>query len=407
MALAFAASGPVLAHDAGPGDLNDASPGSTQITQASCGSAGNSIVPISVENGQVIVNVTINGQGPFPMMFDTGGVEAVTPETATALGLATEGGGTVQGSAERTSTVAFTHIKDLHLGGAELSDIAVPVIPLPRFFTDRGSRPPLAGFIGYKLLERFVVRLAYEDRALTLIPARDFHYGGTGERVPLFFADKIPVMPAAADGIAGRFEIDTGSSSALVLQRAFVDQHGFEARHPGGLRMKSGGVDGVFETIATRLDRFSIANAEIQRPVVEFPSNGKGGLPVAGVDGSVGYQILRQFVITFDYSRRELWLEHSAAFGMKTVQWKTGLQAVKNDGPGFSVVTVLPNTPAAAAGIRVGDVITEVDARPAASVGQAEFSGLMRRPDGTIVHLGVVRDGIRRSVALTLKELLP
>jgi hypothetical protein len=313
----------------------------------------------------------------------------------------------VQGSGEGKIPVAFTHLKDVRLGGAKLPDLVVPVLPLPRFLTDRGSRPPLAGLIGYGLLERFTVRLAYEDGTLTLISHSDFHYDGTGARVPLFFADKIPVVSAAADGIAGKFEIDTGSSTALVLQRAFVDQHGFEVRHPGGLRMKTSGVDGVFETLAARLDRFAIANAEIKRPVAEFPSGGKGGLPVAGVDGSIGYQILRRFVLTFDYARGELWVERSSAFGAKTVEWKSGFQAVKSDGPGFHVVTIMPNSLAAAAGISVGDIITEVDGKPAASVGQAEFSGLMRRPDGTVVHLGIVRDRIPRSVALTLKELLP
>jgi hypothetical protein len=225
--------------------------------------------------------------------------------------------------------------------------------------------------------------------------------------LPLFYTHNFPVVPAAADGIVGRFEIDTGSSDAIVLQRKFVDQYNLEARHPGGPRMKVGGVDGVFETIAARLDRFTIANAEIERPAAEFPSVGRSGLPIADVDGSIGYQILRQFVITFDYSRRDIWFERSAAFGMKTVQWKTGFQAVKADGPGFRVVTVLPNTPAAAAGISVGDLITEVDGRPSASVGQAEFSGLMRGPDGTLIHLRTVRDGIPRLVTLTLKELLP
>jgi hypothetical protein len=400
-ALAVASVGSVLARNL------DASSDSSPIAKHLHQSAGEIAVPVSVENGQIVVNVSINGQGPFPMMFDTGGVEAVTPEAATALGLTSEGSGTVQGSGEGKIPVAFTHLKDLRLGGAKLPDLVVPVLPLPRFLTDRGSRPPLAGLIGYGLLERFAVRLAYEDGTLTLISHNDFHYDGTCARVPLFFADKIPVVPAAADGIAGKFEIDTGSSTALVLQRAFVDQHGFEVRHPGGLRMKTSGVDGVFETLAARLDRFAIANAEIKRPVAEFPSGGKGGLPVAGVDGSIGYQILRQFVLTFDYARGELWVERSAAFGAKTVEWKSGFQAVKSDGPGFHVVTVMPNSLAAAAGISVGDIITEVDGKPAASVGQVEFSGLMRRPDGTVVHLGIIRDGIPRSVPLTLKELLP
>jgi hypothetical protein len=40
-------------------------------------------------------------------------------------------------------------------------------------------------------------------------------------------------------------------------------------------------------------------------------------------------------------------------------------------------------------------------------MGQAEFGGLMRRADGTIVHLEISRDGIRHSTMLTLKELVP
>jgi C-terminal processing protease CtpA/Prc len=124
------------------------------------------------------------------------------------------------------------------------------------------------------------------------------------------------------------------------------------------------------------------------------------------VDGIIGYQILRQFVITFDYSRGEAWFERSRTFGTKTVQWKTGFQAVKANGSDFQVVTVLPDSPAAGAGISVGDVITEVDGRPATSVGQAEFGDLMRRHDGTLVRLNVVQGGKKHSIVLTLKELL-
>jgi molybdate transport system substrate-binding protein len=365
------------------------------------------ILPVSVENGQLVVNANINGQGPFPMMFDSGGVEAITSKTATDLGLSVEGAGTVRGSGERAVSVALTHLQTLRLGGAELSEIGLPVIPLPQFITDRGNRAPLAGLIGFGVLNRFVVRLSYDDQTLTLIPAGDFRYSGRGERVPLFFADKTPVISAVADGVPGNFEIDTGSSTALVLQRAFVEQHGLEARHPDGLRIKVGGVGGVFDTVATRLDRFDLAASKIERPVVEFPSRDEGGIPVAGIDGSIGYQILRQFVITFDYSRREIWFERSAAFGESTIEWKTGFQAVKAGDTGFRVVTVQPDTPAANAGIRVGDLITVIDGRPAASVGQAEFGGLTRRADGTIVRLEINRDGTRHSIAVTLKELLP
>jgi hypothetical protein len=47
-------------HPATACDVGARSPGSSGF-----------VIPISVEGGEVIVDVTINGRGPFPMMFDT------------------------------------------------------------------------------------------------------------------------------------------------------------------------------------------------------------------------------------------------------------------------------------------------------------------------------------------------
>jgi PDZ domain/Aspartyl protease len=388
------------------GELYAASRAPTPILRSAGGSGERGIVPVSIENGEVIVDVFMNGKGPFPMMFDTGSAGVVTPETAVILGLRGEGSDTVRGSGEGVVPVVLTRVKEMRFGDTKLLDQPLIVSSLPQFLADRGDRSPLVGLFGYELLLNFAVRLDYDHKTLTLAPAQDFHYRSAGSRVPVVFAHKRPVVPAAIDGIAGRFEIDAGSSGALALKRQFVEQHGFDARHPGGLVMKSGGVDGVFETVVTRVDRFRLANAEILRPAAEFPSQGRSGVPLTEVDGIIGYQILRQFVITFDYSRGEAWFERSRAFGTKTVQWKTGFQAAKVDGSNFRVVTVLPDSAAASAGISIGDVITEVDGRPAATLGQAEFGDLMRRRDGTLVRLGVLRDGKTRSIVLTLKELL-
>jgi len=371
-------------------------------------SGSEAVVPVSVEAGAVIVDVTINGRGPFPVMFDTGAQNAVTPEIAAALGLKTEGIGTVLDSGGVGLPITFTRVKVMRLGEAEMADQPFAVAALPPYLTDRGSRPALAGFIGYELLARFAVRLDYDRSTLTLKAGSDFRYDGTGVRVPLVFTGKTPVVPAAADGIAGMFVVDTGSSGALTLRREFVEDHGLEARHAPAVRIKSIGATGPFETSLMRLDRFDIADSRIDRPATRFPSTaGKGGLPFTDVDGSIGYEILRQFVITIDYQHRELWFEPSRAFGTRTGQGSAGFQAVKIERAGFKIITVLPNTAAAEAGLRDGDVLTEIDGRSTAPMSVNELVGLIRQPIGTLIHLNIIRDGVRRPVTLTLKDVLP
>jgi hypothetical protein len=124
-------------------------------------------IPFLIANGQVIVNATINGQGPFPMMFDTGSGEAVTPATASALGLAIAGSGTLRGAAEQVVPFSGATIREIRLGEANITDVRVPVLPLPRFLEDRGDQQPLGGFLGYEFLAHFAIRLDYQHKTLT------------------------------------------------------------------------------------------------------------------------------------------------------------------------------------------------------------------------------------------------
>jgi hypothetical protein len=366
------------------------------------------VIPISVEAGEPVIEVNLNGLGPFPMIFDTGAQDALTPVAVGDLGLHSIGSGTGRTSSGNEAAIAFTQVNTVRLDNAEMTDQSFKVIALPLYLTDRGRRIPLAGFIGYELLARFVIRLDYDSKTMTLKPATGFHYEGNGVRMPLFFTDNTPAVRATVDGSPGRFAIDTGSQGALTLRREFVERHRLEARHPRGLQIKSGAADGPYEAIITRLDRFDIAESRIGRPAARFPSSKDAGWPAfADVDGSIGYEILRQFIVTFDYSHGVLWLEHSKAFGTKSIQGTTGFQAMKLDSSGFRVITVLPNTPATSAGVMVGDLIIEVDRLPAGLMSQAEFGELLQRSDGTVVQFRVVRDGSARLITLTLQELLP
>jgi hypothetical protein len=363
-----------------------------------------SVVPIAVEAGAATIEVRIDGRGPIPMIFDTGAENTLTPETATALGLETHDSGSVWDSGGNRLSAADTMVRTLRIGDAEMTDQPLAVVALPRYLTDRGKRAPIAGIIGYQLLVRFAARLDYQSRTLTLMPERDFRYSGKGVRVPIVFNGKTPAAPAATDGISGMFVIDTGSVGALTLRRSFVEKHGIAARHPSAVRIKSIGASGPFEMLLTRLGWLDLADSRIERPATRYPATGNEGLPF---DGSIGYEILRQFVITFDYAHRELWFERSKAFGTRTGQGSAGFQAVPTDGGGFKVITVLPSTAAAQAGIQVGDLIAAIDGASTRPMSLSDFAMRMRQPPGAVVILDVERGGNRRSVSLTLKDVLP
>jgi PDZ domain len=70
---------------------------------------------------------------------------------------------------------------------------------------------------------------------------------------------------------------------------------------------------------------------------------------------------------------------------------------------GVMVSQVVPDSPAAAAGLEVGDVITAIDGDPVAD-GMDLSSKVRRHKGGETVDLDVYRDGARRQLSVTLKE---
>jgi serine protease Do len=71
---------------------------------------------------------------------------------------------------------------------------------------------------------------------------------------------------------------------------------------------------------------------------------------------------------------------------------------------GALISQVEPDTPGAKAGLRTGDVITELDGKPVTDAGELQMVVGQKRP-GDTVHLQVIRDSKPTTIAVTLEAL--
>ena len=70
------------------------------------------------------------------------------------------------------------------------------------------------------------------------------------------------------------------------------------------------------------------------------------------------------------------------------------------------VVDVFPDAPAARAGLAPGDVVTSIDGAPPPATTPAAVAAALRGAPGTVVHLGVMRDGAAREPLTIVRRVV-
>lgn len=321
-------------------------------------------VQVEVRANIVFVPVTVNGRGPFWFELDSGFQNCALERTlAPSLGL--EVGPTQRvdapgGSVER-ATVADAH---LAIAGLELPEPAVSALDLAQFGAFMGRAPD--GILGYDLFRAWVVEIDYEHRQLRLFDPRSFVPRSTGAVLAVDTSLRQPYVNAvieAQDGrrAEGRFEIDTGSLDALVLNAPFAKTNALTS---GAATLAAHGrsIGGETEATLARMGALELGGLRLAAPV--------SGVVEDAVEraGQISAETLRRFTLTFDYSRARLILEPNRSFAEPFELDMAGWFLIA-DGPDLrrrKVFLVLDGSPAAEAGIAEGDELVSVDGRPVA-----------------------------------------
>jgi S1-C subfamily serine protease len=134
----------------------------------------------------------------------------------------------------------------------------------------------------------------------------------------------------------------------------------------------------------------------------------KGVFTDANFDGNIGSAWLKRFVVTFDYSRRTMYLDPIADPGDDVGTFdRSGMWLNLGDG-GFVVAEVADGGPAAQAGLKADDVVVTLDGKPVADMLLPDARRLLRtRPAGNRIGVAYRRGGARHEATLVLRDQVP
>lgn len=267
-------------------------------------------VPLLADRGHIFVRASAAGKS-LVLLVDSGAQGLfLDPGAAHRLGLVAEGMLEVRG-AKRTNALGVAALDRIDIGGAHLPARVVSIVDLSSVTYDGST---VDGVLGYPFFAAAEARVDPEGRTMTIakpgaLPAR-------GSPVPIDTDRELPEALAQINGVGARFLIDTGNSNELLIFHAFARAHPGVITYPGANPhfAPNSGVGGSSAAIPAMIGELDLGPFKLYNRYTDIMQSDTGAFADRNDAGNIGYGTLRNFVFTFDFSNRTLFLERTRWF---------------------------------------------------------------------------------------------
>ena len=275
------------------------------------------------------------------------------------------------------------------------------------------------GLLGYDFISRFVIEIDYVANAVNLHEPSSYKYSGSGEVIPLTLLEddsggKVPLVQVRITQrrrapIKGKFIADTAVRTAVSFNTPFVETNKLLQFAQKTLQAPLGGGAMVRESKQPvgRVPRIQVGRFTFNNPVAIFFQTKQGILASPEFDGVIGAETLRRFKVIFDYSRQQLILDPNRYYLEPEEYDMSGVLLIAEgaDFKTFKVRQIIENSPATAAGLREGDVISAVDGKPASNLTLEQVRTMFKRK-GRRYQLNIRRGEQEFQATVKLKRLI-
>jgi hypothetical protein len=409
----------LLAHLSLALTLAAASASGAQSTATSDGARAASAIPLQFEEARVYVPVRVHlgARGATERWFilDTGAQPTLLDVAlADSMGVHVTSAGPTTGAGRGTTRIGDAGPLTLDVSGISLGPMNVRVAPLDSLLGATSGRP-VSGIVGSRFFRDHVVELDFDSLVMHVRDARTFVPPGGAVAVPLDVEGDIPYARGwltTPDGrrIPLRMLVDLGAKSTLLLTEPFVTRARLDVAFPRRVESPLGaGMGGPTRYAFARAPLLEIATSSaplrLAEPLVGLSVGGT--LRSAQHDALLGADVLARYRVTFDYSRRRMYLRPRTPPLPRAELDMSGLYLMSDRAARRIIVQeVRPDSPAQAAGVQPGDALVTLDGRPAAQLSLAAVRRLLRSEDGRVVRLSFARGGVAREAVLTLRRVI-
>lgn len=352
------------------------------------------VVPFSLENNFIVVDIYLNNILPLRFIVDTGAEHTVVLDK------------------KLTDFMGVDYRREFDISGADMDSIltaylatgvtfrmanaliaynrSMLVLKENYFHFERITGTNIHGIIGGDFLGRFVAEFDYRNQKMTLHPPSEFKVGKKFQKVDADFIRNRAFLnfPISVDGLTStkrRLLLDSGAGLFLLLYTAKNDSSDLPQRViPTQI---ANGLGGAIEGNIGRTKRVVVGEQDFGDVITYFQNipesfdttQRRPGVPIR--DGLIGNELLKRFHLIVDYVKKAVYLRPVRSWKKPVKFDRSGLQ-VAAGGQNlrvFMVTDVLPGSPADEAGLRRGDRIKRLNGTPSEFL---TLSGIFKKLEG-------------------------
>lgn len=352
-------------------------------------------VPFHTTEDAMFVDATINGK-PATFMFDTGFSGVIVIDPAVNIGEPT-------GTITLRDFVGEFQAPTVDLKSVKLGDFQVDSKGFTAIKQDQGNLTEnygvhCDGIMGLETIRKYVTQINFEKKKFVFYPDSYDISKLKPDNQKTFLLKLLPAgnnsMELEVENSAGKkfyLALDTGNAFYATTHKDKLEANGMwqSGKQPQYMRA-SGVASGTVESFSMFMPDMKIYGVPVKKSVwsiIDLPSSS------AEHDGTVGFGFLRHFNITFDMTRRRVWLEKFGNPEDEPVAETGVLGAYYPPMKRVVVFRVLPGSPAEKAGVKAGDQILSIEGEEVGTMGYRQVMRAMEGKKGEKIKVVFSRNG--------------
>jgi hypothetical protein len=213
------------------------------------------------------------------------------------------------------------------------------------------------------------------------------------------FDEDAPFIDCRVDGIPGPCMIDTGNATPTIVEGYWAARHGLAARYAHGINIGGG--------VTVSRAEVAFGAFRLPRELIEYQPQTPDGSESTTVEAAILSQGLTdRFSMTLDLARHAVWMTPVPGAPVRPFN-RSGFFARKLPDGSFTVRYVIPDSPAARAGLRTKMTIVRIDGIPASRFASSDLLDLNVGPIGALRSYFVRAGKLTRVFTVRLREILP